>query len=152
MILAAYGDTLFKVLFLGHILSLVVAFAPAVVNPILMAKVKAQDDESTLVRVASHLASNGRQIHFPALIAVGGFGIAMVLASDEVIGFGDTWVSLAFLLWLAIGGLVLALLLPNERKLAAGDLEAEAKVALGGQIVTVLTLVMLYLMIWKPGA
>ena len=44
------------------------------------------------------------------------------------------------------------MILPAERKLAAGDLEAEKKVAMGGQIATVLTLVMLYLMIWKPGA
>jgi uncharacterized membrane protein len=152
MILAAYGDTLFKVLYLGHILSLVVAFAPAVINPILIAKVKAQDDESTLVRVASHMASNGRQIHFPALIVLGAFGIAMVFTSDDVIGFGDTWVSLSFLVWLAICGVISGVVLPAERQLAAGDLEAEKKVALGGQIATVLTLVMLYLMIWKPGA
>jgi hypothetical protein len=40
---------------------------------------------------------------------------------------------------------------PGERAMAAGDLSAETKVAMGGQIITVLTLVMLYLMIWKPG-
>ena len=152
MILADYGDSLFKVLFLGHIVSLLVAFAPAVINPILAAKVKSADGEEVLVKVAGHLYTNGRYIHFPALIALGGFGIAMVLTSDPVFGFDDTWVSLAFLLWLAIIGLVLGVITPNERKLAAGDREAEQKVAMGGQITTLLTLVMLYLMIWKPGA
>jgi len=151
MILAAYGDSLFKVLFLGHIISLLVAFAPAVINPILMAKVKGDGDEGSLLRVAGHMASNGRQIHFPALIALGGFGIAMVLTSDDVFSFGDTWVSLSFLVWLAICGIISGLMLPAERKLAAGDLEAEKKIAVGGQVVTLLTLVMLYLMIWKPG-
>jgi uncharacterized membrane protein len=152
MILAAYGDGLHKVLFLGHMLSFVVAFAPAVINPILVAKVKGDGDDGALVRLAGHMAGNGRQIHFPALIALGAFGLAMVLTSDDVIGFGDTWVSLAFLVWLAICGVISGIVLPSEKKLAAGDLEAEKKVAMGGQIATVLTLVMLYLMIWKPGA
>ena len=67
------------------------------------------------------MASNGRQIHFPALIALGGFGIAMVFTSDRVSAFDQTWVSLAFLVWLAICGVVSGLLLPAERKLAAGD-------------------------------
>ena len=152
MILGAYGDTLFKVLFLGHMLAFVVAFAPAVINPILMAKLKAQGDHATLPKVAGVLAGNGRQIHFPALVALGGFGIAMVLTSDPAITFGDTWVSLAFLDWLAITGIVSAVMLPGERKMAEGDLSAEKKVEVGGQVITVLTLLMLYLMIWKPGA
>jgi hypothetical protein len=152
MILAAYDDGLYNALFLGHMISFLVAFAPAVINPILAAKVKRDGDEGALIRLSGHMASNGRQIHFPALIALGGFGIAMVLTSDPVWSFGDTWVSLAFLVWLALGGVVLGLLLPAERRLAAGDLAAEPKVAMGGQIVTVLLLVMLYLMIWKPGA
>jgi uncharacterized membrane protein len=152
MILAAYHDGLYKVLYLGHMLAFVVAFAPAVINPVLAAKVKRDEGDDGLARVAAHMASNGRQIHFPALIALGGFGIAMVMVSDPVFGFSDAWVSLAFLLWLAICGVITGLLLPAERRLAGGDREAEQKVALGGQIATVLTLAMLYLMIWKPGA
>jgi threonine/homoserine/homoserine lactone efflux protein len=152
MILAAYGDTLFNVLFLGHMLSFAVAFAPAVVNPILMAKAKADADDRAFSRLVGHLGSTGKQVHFPALVALGGFGIAMVLTSDDVFSFGDTWVSLAFLVWLAIAGLVSGAIMPNERKVGEGDLHAERKVALAGQITTVLLLVMLYLMIWKPGA
>jgi hypothetical protein len=151
MILAAYGDTLFKVLFLGHMLSFVVAFAPAVINPIVMAKLKAQGEFETLPKVGGIMASNGRLIHLPALVALGGFGIAMVLTSDPVFAFDQTWVSLAFLLWLAILGVVLGVMLPGERKMGEGDLSAEKKVEVGGQVITVLTLVMLYLMIWKPG-
>ena len=153
MILAAYGDSLYKVLFLGHMLSFVVAFAPAVINPILVG----EDEGATATsarsrRLAGHMASNGRQIHFPALIALGGFGIAMVLTSDPAFGLRPD-LGVAGLPRLAgdhRGGLRRGA--PGERKLAAGDLAAEKKVAMGGQIVTVLTLVMLYLMIWKPGA
>ncbi|MFL6206479.1 MAG: hypothetical protein ACJ739_14145 [Acidimicrobiales bacterium] len=151
MILADYGDSLYKVLFLGHIISLIVAFAPAVINPIMMAKLKAQGDHATLPKVAGIAASNGRQIHFPALIALGAFGLAMVLWSDPAFGFDQAWVSLAFLNWIAITGLVSAVMLPGERKMSEGDLSVEKRVETCGQIITVLTLVMLYLMIWKPG-
>ena len=152
MILAAYGDTLFKVLFLGHMLSFAVAFAPAVINPILIAKLKSQGDVETLPKVSGIMAGNGRQIHFPALVALGGFGIAMVLTSDPSFGFDQAWVSLAFLDWLAITGLVSAVMLPGERKMAEGDLSVEPRVERCGQLITLLTLLMLYLMIWKPGA
>jgi hypothetical protein len=151
MILADYGDTLFKVFFLGHMLSFVVAFAPAVINPIVIAKLKAQGDHATLPKYAGIAASNGRTIHFPALIALGAFGIAMVLWSDPAFAFDQTWVSLAFLVWLAITGIVSAVMLPGERKMAEGDLSVEKRVEVGGQVITLLTLVMLYLMIWKPG-
>lgn len=152
MMFAAVNDSLDKLLLAGHMLSFVVAFAPAVINPVLVAKAKGDGDPAALGRLAGHLASNGRQIHFPALICLGGFGIAMVLTSDDQFGFGDTWVSLAFLVWLAICGVISALVLPGERKMAAGDMAAETTVERAGQLVTVLTLVMLYLMIWKPGA
>ena len=151
MILAAYDDGLYRVLFLGHMLAFLVAFAPAVINPVLAARLKAQDDFGTLGRMAGHMASMGKLIHFPALVALGGFGIAMVFQSDPAFAFDQTWVSLAFLVWLAIIGVIWGVVLPSERKLADGEVEAEKKVAVGGQVTTLLTLVMLYLMIWKPG-
>lgn len=107
MMFATVGDGLYNVLFLGHMVSFLVAFAPLVKE---------------------------RRVHLSALIALGGFGLAMVLTADPLYGFDQTWVSLAFLVWLAMCGL------------------ASVRVAMGGQIVTLLLLVMLYLMIWKPGA
>lgn len=151
MMFATVGDGVYNLLLLGHIVSFLVAFAPAVIHPILGAQAK-KDGEAVLVPVSRHLADNGQRVHFPALVLVGAFGLAMLLVSDEVWAFDQTWISLAFLVWLAMCGLVSALILPAERKLAGGDLRAEARVAMGGQIVTLLLLVMLYLMIWKPGA
>ena len=150
MILAAYGSTLYKVLFLAHMITFLVAFAAAVINPVLIAKVKGDGDDASHLRLAGHIAGNGRQIHFPALVLLGAFGLALTFEGDW--GFDDAWVSLAFLVWLAMCGVISGLVLPNERKLAAGDRAAETLVERGGQIVTLLLLVMLYLMIWKPGA
>jgi hypothetical protein len=150
MILAEVGSTLYKVLFLGHMITFVAAFAAAVVNPVLIARAKADGDEAGLHRLAGYIAGNGRQIHLPALVLLGGFGLAMVFEGD--LGFDSTWVSLAFLVWLGMCGIITGIVLPSERKLAAGDGSAEKAVERGGQIVTLLLLVMLYLMIWKPGA
>jgi hypothetical protein len=149
MILATYGSTLYKLIFLGHMISMVVAFAPAVVNPLTAARAKA-DGPDARRRLGGYQAINGKLVHLPALVLLGAFGIGLVFEGG--FGFDETWVSLAFLVWIALGGVVSGLILPAERRLAGGDLEAEAKVALGGQIATVLFLVMLYLMIWKPGA
>lgn len=151
MVLADISSGLYKVLYLGHIVTMLVAFAPAVLNPVFAAQVKADGDVAAFQRLSGHMAGNGRRIHFPALVMTAAFGIAMVLISDEVWGFDQAWVSLAFLVWIALCGIVSGLILPAERKLAAGDLDSERKVAMGGQIATVLLLVMLYLMIWKPG-
>ena len=149
MILAAYGSTLYKLLFLGHMISLVVAFAPAVANPLTAARAKT-DGPDALRRLSGYQALNGKQVYFPALIVLAAFGIGLVFEGG--FGFDQTWVSLAFLGWIALCGIVSGLILPAERRLAGGDLEAESKVARGGQIATVLFLAMLYLMIWKPGA
>lgn len=151
MVLADISSGLYKLLYLGHIVTVLVGFAPAFVNPFVAAHVKADGDVNVFQRLSGHMAGNGRRIHFPALVLTAAFGIGMVLLSDEVWGFDQAWVSLAFLVWIALCGVVSGLIIPAERTLAAGDLEAEKKVAMGGQIATVLLLVMLYLMIWKPG-
>lgn len=151
MVLAVVGSTLYKLLFLGHMISFVVAIAPAVIHPILGAQAKA-DGPETMIRVSGYMARNGRRIHFPALVVLGAFGLGMVFEGDPSWGFDQTWVSLSFLVWLALCGVVTAMILPGERAFAGGAMEAERKVALGGQISTVLILVMLYFMIWKPGA
>ena len=151
MVFAVVNSTLYKLLFLGHMVTFVVAFAPAVINPVIGAQAKA-DGPEVLTKVSGYMAKNGRRIHFPAVVLLGAFGLGMVFEGDPAWGFDQAWVSLALLVWIAICGAVSGLILPAERALAAGRLEAEKKVAMGGQMVTVLLLVMLYLMIWKPGA
>ena len=150
MLLAAISDNPYRIFFLLHIVSVVAAFAPMVIHPVMGAQAKA-DGETSLRAVSGYMAANGRRVHLPALVALGGFGVALVLESDPVWAFDQVWVSLALLAWLAIGAVVVAVLMPAERRLAGGDLEAEKRVQQAGPVVTILLLVILYLMIWKPG-
>lgn len=148
---AAYRETGYNVMLFLHILTVLVAFAPAFVHPLLANQTKALDG-SNRGKVLGMLSANGRRIYAPALILAGLFGFAMQGMSDGIIEFGQTWFWLAIVLWIAMNGVLHGLLLPGERAVAAGDESAASKVDLGGMIMTVLLLVTLYLMVFKPGA
>lgn len=156
--LAVIGnDTfLYKLLFLLHILSAIVAFAPAFVWPIVNVQSR-KAGQKVPNGIAGLVARNTMTIHGPALVLTGLFGILMVVTSADVAGgekvweFSQTWVSLAFLVWFALLGVVFGLIFPTEKKIAQGDEAAEAKMGMYGGFGHTLLLVMLVLMIWKPG-
>jgi uncharacterized membrane protein len=149
MVIAAVRDNTYNLVLFLHIVTVLVAFAPAVVHPLTFERMRG---DSSFGRIAGIAADNGRKIYFPSLVVTGLLGIIMILLSDDLIGFSELWISLSFLVWIAICGLVSGMIMPNERKVAAGDTGAARKVTLAGQITTVLLLVMLYLMIFKPGS
>lgn len=65
--------------------------------------------------------------------------------------FSQGWMIGALIVWIAMNGVLHAMIIPSERKVAAGDLSAETGVQRGGGIISVLLLVMLWLMVFKPG-
>lgn len=151
-------STMYKIMLFLHVVSVVAAFAPMVVNPLLAAR-SAEDGPGVQRPVLRYAAANRRMVQLPALVLVGVFGLGMVFSSPETDGdnlwsFDQAWVSLSLLLWIVIGGVVSGMVLPAERKLAAGEADAaalEKRVTVGEQVVGVLFLVAVYLMIWKPG-
>jgi len=131
----------YKLVFLLHVASFVVAFAPAVVGLL-----PGDGAATTTLRAA------GRTIYAPALILTGLFGILLIVLSDEVWEFSDLWVSLAFLVWIAMNGVFHALILPQLRgRGGRGGSTTAIDLERATQILTVLFVIMLYLMIWKPG-
>ena len=151
MILAAVRDDFYNVILLIHIVSFLVAFAPAAINPLLDRYFEQNGGESALQNWAKFGAN------YTAKLSLGGLGVLlitgvfMILLSDDVWEFSQTWISLAFVVWFAIAGVVSAMILKGERLMASGDMSGRALVAKGGPIATLLGLVMLYLMIFKPG-
>jgi len=152
MVLAAMRDDTYNLFLFLHILAVVIAFAPAVLNPMLERYFAKSGGESVLQDWAQFAATYTRTFSLGALVVLLGTGIIMIVLSDDVIEFSDTWISLAFLLWFAIAGVVSAVILKGEKLMAAGNMKGAELVAKGGPIATVLALVTLYLMIWKPGA
>ena len=150
MMIASIGDTPYKIVLLLHILTAVVAFAPAFAHPFLTQQAKALDP-SNQQAVMGFLSKNGQRIYAPALIVTGLLGFALSGMSDSFYKLSQGWLMASFLLWIAMNGVLHALIIPGERKMAAGDMSAEPKVAAAGAAITVMLLVMLYLMIFKPG-
>jgi hypothetical protein len=128
-------DTTYRVFFFLHILSVIVAFAPAALSVL---PGGAEGALATLQRA-------GRTVYAPALILSGLFGILLIVSSDDVWKFDQTWISLAFVVWIAMNGVFHAMVLAGQRR---GEVET---VTNGQAIMTVLLLVMLWIMIWKPG-
>jgi hypothetical protein len=131
------SDT-YKLFLLLHIASIIVAFAPVIVGAV------ALTPGGRRVAVPQ-LSDTGRIVYAGGLIAAGLFGILVVLASDDAWAFDQTWVSLAFVVWIAMNGVFHAMIFPSRR----GSRTDRAQLGLG--IMDILLVVMLYLMIWKPG-
>jgi len=149
VLLAQIGSGAYKALLFLHIVAVIVALAPAVVRPLTGPRLL-KEDEGSAQRFAGVSAANQRTVHLPALLVAGILGFALVGASDGI-KFSDLWVSVAALLWLVIGGLVGAVIVPGERQTAAGDKGAESKVAAAGGIVSLLYVVVVFLMVVQPG-
>ncbi|MEM7338700.1 MAG: hypothetical protein AAF467_08635 [Actinomycetota bacterium] len=150
MIIAAVGDTPYQIMLLLHVLTALVAFAPAFVHPILANQAKSLGPEAHQ-GVLGHMVKNGRRIYAPALIVTGILGFGLQGMSEGAWEFSQAWIIAAILVWIAMNGILHAVVIPSERKVANGDSSAEAMVARGGALLTILLLVMLYLMVFKPG-
>jgi hypothetical protein len=132
----------YKFFFLLHIAAIVVAFAPVIV-----ALLPGVDTRGVYRGL-------GRTVYMASLILAGLFGIILIVLSDEVWEFSQTWVSLAFLVWIAMNGVFHAFVLSGKGLPGAAGRSSGTTVVrydTGEAIMTVLFVVMLWLMIWKPG-
>jgi hypothetical protein len=157
MVLAAVGDTAYDTVLVLHILSVVVAFAPAVAHPLTGARVAAAEGDEGLVRFSAAIAKPARWVYFPALVLSGVFGGALIgmskpNAEAEVLWqFDQTWIWLGITTWVVLCGIVAGVILPAERRVAAGDLSAQPRVQAAGGLATLLVVVQVALMVFKPG-
>jgi len=150
MTLAAVGDTGYNIMLLLHVLTALVAFAPAFVHPFLGEQSK-QLDAGSRRQVLGFLVQNGRRVYLPALVVTGILGFGLVGMSSDVFAPSQGWVVASLVVWIAINGVLHAVVVPAERAIADGDDSAEGRLTIGGIIATVLLVVILYLMIFKPG-
>lgn len=151
MLIAAIGDVSYDLVLVVHLLAVVVTFAPAAINPLLERHFESDGGEPVLRNWGGFAAFYTSRISLPGLVVLLVTGVLLILLSDDVWEFSQGWISFAFLVWFAIGGVVSAVILKGEKQLAAGDSSGRDLIAKGGPIVTVLLVVMLYLMVFKPG-
>jgi uncharacterized membrane protein len=149
MILAAYRDSGYKIVLFIHIVTAIVAIAPAVVHPILLEFEKRRDG-GDVVALGGRVAATSR-IYAIAFVVSGVVGFGLISMSDSVIAWGDTWVWLSIVVWIAVNGVLHALVFPAERGLGEGDESAVKRLDTFGPVAGVLVLVLVYLMTVKPG-
>ncbi|MEZ5177538.1 MAG: hypothetical protein R2746_04435 [Acidimicrobiales bacterium] len=139
----------YKLFFLLHILSVIVAFAPAFVWPVVSVNLKKQGKE--VGPAIGALAAGNTTKARP------GAGARRVLRlrpdRDVRQGLGVQPVvdPQAMLLWFIMIGVLFGVMLPAEKKAAAGDAAADKIASMAGGILHLLLLLMLIDMIWKPG-
>lgn len=147
---AAIGDTPYNIMLFLHILTAMVAIAPAVAHPVLSTAMQ-QGNAAERPAVFGYMAQNTMKIYGSSLILSGLIGFGVAGMSDEVFKVSQGWLVAAVIVWIAMNGVLHALIRPGEAGVVEGDAEAEKKLSMGGVIFTLLFLVQLYLMVFKPG-
>lgn len=147
MLVAAIGSFGYNLFLLLHIVAVVVAFAPAFVWPVLnrLRRTDPNAGGSAVARIVDPM------MHGASLVLAGLFGVVVILMSDSVIEFSQTWISIAFVLWFLMLGLFYAGLIPAQRQVQAGDPEGDTRLAMSYGGMHLLLLLQVIVMVWKPG-
>jgi uncharacterized membrane protein len=150
----------YKLLLALHILSVIAAFGPTLIYPAITRF--AQNNEGVFAsRVASLPFNLNRRMFLPALIAAAVFGILLSADSSGAYDMSKPWISAAFAIVIALILDSWFLVRPAQKRLmdglAAGEdgkdmvRGARASVAAGTGIFHVCLVIVVILMIWKPG-
>lgn len=177
MLLARVGDTPYRVVLLLHILTAIIGFGAVFLNALYGRAAERRKGVEGLAIAETNYDVSQMAGYF--IYAVPVFGILLLLMSDTGSGnsaykFSQAWISASFLLYIVGLGLSHGVLRPNVKKMhalmrelvaappasgAAGgrppqvdEIEQRARtVGTTSAVLNLLLVVILYLMIWKPG-
>ena len=164
---------IFKLVLVLHILSAIVGFGAVLLNGIYGQQARARRGPEGLAITQANFLVSRIALYF--IYAVFVFGVLLVVLSDKVWSFSDSWITTAIVLYVIGIGLTHGLLMPNVRRIialqeelvamgpppagaAAGQsppqvVEIEERGRRVGIVSTVLQLnlvVILMLMVWGP--
>lgn len=145
-VLAAVDSTGYKIVLLLHVITAVVAFAPAFMT---YAVARAADNGDK--GAADALVTGLQRLAIPAMVLAGILGYGLVGMSDKVFTMSAPWVSIAGLAWIALLLVTIFLTRPAVKALAAGVDGARQKVMMSTGITHLLFVVLLVMMVFKPG-
>jgi hypothetical protein len=154
VILAELGSTPYNIMLLVHVLLVIVAFGAQFLNPPIY-RLAAREGAGGSVARAQALATT--RVAIPALLVAGllGFGLSglsKIPGTDELqYQLSQVWLSAAVLIWLGQAALYFFAIVPAMRKVGAGDETAAGRIGMFTGILHLSLVVMLWLMIWKPG-
>jgi uncharacterized membrane protein len=164
---------IYKFVLVLHLMSAIIGFGSVFLFGVFGVKAKARGGREGLAitETTVDVAKNWSEWF---IYAVPVLGILLVLLSDDLYKFSQSWISLSFLLYIVAVGISHAVHFPNLRRmnelmaqLTAGgppaggqggpppqvvELEARGKRAGAvGAVLNLLVVVIVFLMVWKPG-
>jgi uncharacterized membrane protein len=175
LVIADINSGTYKLVLALHILAAIVGFGGVFLNALYGQQAKSRRGrEGLAIAEANYLVSNIAEF---VIYGVFIFGILLVLLSDEVWTFGQFWIWSSIALFIIGLGVAHAVLRPNVRRMNAlmaelaemgsppmGDSpggpppqvseleERGQRVGLAGTTLNVIVVLILFLMIWKPGS
>jgi uncharacterized membrane protein len=172
--ITAVGDdsSLYALVLLLHILSAIAGFGGVMFNGLYAQQSQLRKGKEGVAITQSVISVSNVAEVFIYLTAV--FGVLLVLLADEPVGWGDTWIWLSILIYVAALGLSHGVLQPSVRRIAhlseelasmegpppggggpppqVAEIEALGKrVGMTDAALKLALVAILYLMIWKPG-
>jgi uncharacterized membrane protein len=155
------GGDLYNAVLVLHILAAIIGFGGMFIAGFYGNESRNLPGREGLAVAETTLKVTG-QIPTVAVCAVPILGILLILMSEDAIKFSAMWISLSFLLYIVLMGLATGIQVPTIRKMVAmragadgaSSMQVQAmgkKVATVGAIVNLLWVVILILMVFKPG-
>jgi hypothetical protein len=174
-VLADINSGTYKFVLVLHILAAIIGFGGVFFNALYDQQAKARRGrEGLAIAQANYLVSNVAEV---VIYTVFVFGILLVLLSDDAWTFGQFWIWSSMALFIIAIALSHAVLRPNVRRMNTlmaelaemgsppmGDSpggpppqiseleERGQRVGLAGTTLNVLVVLILFLMVWKPGS
>lgn len=145
-VIAAVGSTGYNIMLFIHILAVIVAFAPLWLTPVLL-RLTAGGDKAA----ADGLDVSILRFSLPGLAVAGIIGCGLVGMSEKEFTFAQPWVSTALILWIILIAVLAVVARPAIKAFRDGDASARGKVMMSTGIGHLILVVMLFLMIFKPG-
>ncbi|MBV8691779.1 MAG: DUF2269 family protein [Actinobacteria bacterium] len=165
---------LYKLLLLCHLLTVIVGFGSVVLNGVYGAESKNRQGPTGLAVLQANKRVSLLAEKLIYLVPV--FGILLVLDSDKALKFSQTWIWLSLVLYVVGIGVSHGVMIPavNKMEAAAEELNAMGpppqgaspsgpppqvavmeelgkRLAAGGMFLNLLLVVIVALMVWKPG-
>ena len=148
-----YGGAGYKILLVLHLLSVVIGFGPWFLNGLLPARALGRDaSEGKAISGANLQVSTISQYAIYGVLIFG--GAAMGAAHKHTVDFGDSFIWLSLIVWVAVLGVLHGLVLPAQRALALGPEDRATltqRQSLGVAAINLLVVVAVVLMVFEPG-
>ena len=146
---------MFKVLLALHLLAAIFAVGPLAHAATTAARGLRQADP-----VAIRMSARMCRLYTAASVLVVVFGFGLMSATspytdEKVAGFGEVWIWLSLLLWLVAAALAFLVVVPALDRAAADVTAAPSlvgRVAAAGGVTALLFVVIVILMVYKPGS